>query len=98
MSTKHRGRWLSLLGERWAGEGGLHPVRMCKVAVAHDREPAECHRFGAQSGFGKKKLSQLQGGWFPQRWPVFPGQRKGALGWEESSNFSKHHVRPDAGV
>lgn len=56
--TKHRGGWLSLLGERCAGEEGLHPVRMCKVVMAHDKEPAECHKFGAQSGFGKKKLSQ----------------------------------------
>lgn len=34
------------------------PVRMCKVVMAHDSEPAECHKFGAQSGFRKKKLSQ----------------------------------------
>lgn len=47
-----------MLGERWAGEGVLHPVRMCKVVVAHDREPAECHKFEAENGFGTKKLSQ----------------------------------------
>lgn len=47
-----------MLAERWAGEGVLHPVRMCKVVVAHDREPAECHNFEAENGFGTKKLSQ----------------------------------------
>lgn len=57
-STRHGRGWLSMLGGRWAGEGGLHPVRMYKVVMAHDREPAECHKFGAQSGVGKKKLSQ----------------------------------------
>lgn len=57
-STKHQRGWLSLLGGRWAGEGGLLPLRMCKVVMAHDREPVECHKFGAQSSFGKKKLSQ----------------------------------------
>lgn len=30
---------------------------MCKVVVAHNREPAECHKFRAKGGFGKKKLS-----------------------------------------
>ena len=99
-------------GERWAGEGGLHPVRMCKLVLAHGQGAStESCKPEAQGGFGMEELSRCQGAQFPKgelsaeaemflSLLRFPGEREGApqLGWEEPSHFSKHHVRPDAGV
>lgn len=54
-------------GERWAGEGGLHPVRMCKVVLAHRQGAStDSGKPEAEGGFGMEGLSQCQGGWFPK--------------------------------